>query len=318
LLDVPQPHLAIEPAGEDSAEADEIQRIVAGLGAVQNTAVVATAMAEIRADGQKPGKGLVVAASPELPEVVQRGAGLDAVAAGTLLLPASRGVPAATEAALVGDGGGEIRLATQVHDRGDSAAFVHVDDFRAVAGDGDRQVWIRFAPGADLEAASDQVKESLRGHSVSYFGASQNVIELGGYMRLVVTLALGLFAAGIVIALVGIANTVRISAIERRQEMGLQRALGAHASTVRGSLVTEAGLLVLVGSLTGLVCGAGIALIGMYALAQNQDGIGFAASAPTGFLAAAFVAAVASGALVAALATRRAVRVPPVTAIVAT
>ncbi|MDR1187081.1 MAG: ABC transporter permease [Bifidobacteriaceae bacterium] len=314
MSDVPQPDLVVVPEGEDRADATNILQTVTGLETVQDAAMVATSMVEVRVDGHETIKVLAVSASPEVAAVIHRGEGFDAVAPGTVVLQAGLGIPDQAEATVVG-AAGEGRLTTEVHTRGDSAVFLGADDFGAVAGQGDPQIWLMFTPGADPAAASDQVKEALYGRTVSFYGTSEAVTELSGYMRLIVALALGLFGAGIIITVVGIANTIRVSAMERRQEMGLQRALGAFALSVRQGLVVESGLLVLVGSLVGLACGSGIGLVGAYALAQSEDGIGFAARAPGGFLAAVLATAVIVGALVAAAATRKAARVPPVAAI---
>ncbi|MDR1118422.1 MAG: ABC transporter permease, partial [Bifidobacteriaceae bacterium] len=314
LTEIPQPDLAVVPSGQDQAEAAEIEHAVERVDGVLDSVLVATALVETHVEGQEAGKGTVAAASAGVAAVVRRGDGLGDIGPGVLRLSAQQPIPDGAEVTVTGDAG-QIRLAAEVSGQGASTGFLNAEDFRAVAGDGAPQVWLRFAPGSDPVATGEAVKDALHGRPVGFYGTSERVAETAGTMRLITVLALGLFGAGVLIAVAGIANTIRSSVIERRQEMGLQRALGAFASAVRRGLVAETSLLVLVGSLVGAACGTVIALTGVFALAQSEDGVDFVPGSPAGFVAASLAAAVAVGGLVAFLAARQVVRVPPMAAI---
>ena len=58
------------------------------------------------------------------------------------------------------------------------------------------------------------------------------------------------------IAAVGISNTMLIAVYERIREFGMMRALGMDDAAIRAAMVIEAGIIGLLGSLTGLVLGA--------------------------------------------------------------
>ncbi len=58
------------------------------------------------------------------------------------------------------------------------------------------------------------------------------------------------------IAAVGISNTMLIAVFERIREFGMMRALGMDDAAIRATMVFEAGIIGLLGSLTGLVLGA--------------------------------------------------------------
>ena len=58
------------------------------------------------------------------------------------------------------------------------------------------------------------------------------------------------------IAAVGISNTMLIAVYERIREFGMMRALGMDDASIRAAMVLEAGIIGLLGSLTGLVLGA--------------------------------------------------------------
>jgi putative ABC transport system permease protein len=69
-------------------------------------------------------------------------------------------------------------------------------------------------------------------------------------------LLLGLGAVALAVGAVGIANTMVIAVLERRQEIGLRRALGATRTHIRRQFVAEATVLSTAGGLAGIVAGA--------------------------------------------------------------
>ncbi|MFC5253306.1 ABC transporter permease [Streptomyces nigrescens] len=69
-------------------------------------------------------------------------------------------------------------------------------------------------------------------------------------------LMLGLGAVALLVGGVGVANTMVISVLERRQEIGLRRALGATKGAIRLQFLTESLLLSALGGVAGAVLGA--------------------------------------------------------------
>jgi putative ABC transport system permease protein len=70
------------------------------------------------------------------------------------------------------------------------------------------------------------------------------------------TLFLGLGAVALLVGAVGVANIMIISVLERRQEIGLRRALGATRGQIRAQFLAEAILLALAGGAAGVIAGA--------------------------------------------------------------
>jgi putative ABC transport system permease protein len=81
-------------------------------------------------------------------------------------------------------------------------------------------------------------------------------------------LFLGLGAVALLVGAVGIANIMIISVLERRQEIGLRRALGATKGQIRAQFLAEAILLSLAGGIAGVAAGA--AATAIYAHAHSE------------------------------------------------
>jgi putative ABC transport system permease protein len=82
------------------------------------------------------------------------------------------------------------------------------------------------------------------------------------------SLLLGLGAVALLVGGVGIANVMVISVLERRQEIGVRRALGATRAHVRRQFLTEALALAAIGGVAGVVLGAGVTAV--YASTQDE------------------------------------------------
>jgi len=78
-------------------------------------------------------------------------------------------------------------------------------------------------------------------------------------------LVLGLAAVALVVGGIGVANTMIVSVLERRREIGLRRALGATRRDIRRQFLTEAVLLSLLGGVVGLLVG-GLGTVGYAAV----------------------------------------------------
>jgi putative ABC transport system permease protein len=67
--------------------------------------------------------------------------------------------------------------------------------------------------------------------------------------------AVAMLGIGVVIAYIGIANTLSLSVIERKRELALLRAVGMQKSSIRASITIEALLTAVIGALVGVVQG---------------------------------------------------------------
>jgi putative ABC transport system permease protein len=122
------------------------------------------------------------------------------------------------------------------------------------------------------------------------------------------TLFLGLGAIALLVGAIGVANIMVISVLERRQEIGLRRALGATRGQIRFQFLAEAILLSLAGGSVGVALGA--AATAIYARGHHE----LLVIPPQGW-AGGLAAAVVTGALAGLLPAIRAARLSPTRAL---
>ena len=132
---------------------------------------------------------------------------------------------------------------------------------------------------------------------------------INGMMALLV----GLIAVAVLIALVGVANTLSLSVIERTRESATLRAIGMTRGQLRRSLAVEALLLSLVSGVVGVVLGTLFGWLGSYMVFSLYGDTVFPFEWTTN---GAVLGVAALAALLASVApARRAVKTPPVEAL---
>jgi len=159
---------------------------------------------------------------------------------------------------------------------------------------------IALADAAGLGGADDAVADTAAAGAVP--------------MLLVVT---GLLAVSVLIALIGVANTLSLSTIERTRENSLMRALGLTRRGLRTMLATEAVLIAGIAALLGSALGVFYGWMGAESLLGNLVAEGSAAgrlvpTVPWLELAAVVAVAVVAGLLASVGPSRRAARLSPV------
>jgi putative ABC transport system permease protein len=122
------------------------------------------------------------------------------------------------------------------------------------------------------------------------------------------SLFLGLGGVALLVGGVGVANTMVISVLERRREIGLRRALGATKRQIRGQFLAESVLLSGLGGLAGVL--VGVLVTSAYALSQ-----GWPAVLPFGALLGGVGVAALVGAVAGAYPAMRAAKLPPTQAL---
>jgi putative ABC transport system permease protein len=123
-------------------------------------------------------------------------------------------------------------------------------------------------------------------------------------------LLLGLGAVALLVGGIGVANTMVISVLERRAEIGLRRSLGATREHIRTQFLSESLLLSALGGGAGILLGAAVTAV--YARAQ-----GWPTEIPSWAVAGALAAALVLGGVAGLYPASRAARVSPTEALAA-
>ncbi|MBE7702345.1 ABC transporter permease [Oerskovia sp. Sa1BUA8] len=94
---------------------------------------------------------------------------------------------------------------------------------------------------------------------VSVMDNDEFISSLASQVNQMLTILYALLGLSIVIAVLGIVNTLALSVIERTREIGLLRAVGLGRSQLAGTIVIESVLTAVFGTVLGLVVGVGLA-----------------------------------------------------------
>jgi putative ABC transport system permease protein len=113
-----------------------------------------------------------------------------------------------------------------------------------------------FAPGVTQEEARAAIEPVLESYPTMELQSNAEYREVQEQsIDQIVNIIYVLLALAVVIALIGIANTLALSIYERTRELGLLRAVGMTRSQVRSAVRWESVIIAVLGSLLGLVIG---------------------------------------------------------------
>ncbi|WP_418286563.1 ABC transporter permease [Halorubrum sp. DTA46] len=132
----------------------------------------------------------------------------------------------------------------------DDAVFLPESAFSA---DGYTQVLVVADSGQAARVAADDIRVEVnaREERVDLFELAAIVDEINDFFELLGTFLLGLGAISLVVAGVSILNVMLMSTVERRQEIGVMRAVGVTRRDVLRVLLAEAGLIGAAGAAAG-------------------------------------------------------------------
>ena len=131
---------------------------------------------------------------------------------------------------------------------------------------------VYLAPGAGADAVGRQIKEEAAAAAILVIrnqDLKKRVLEIFD-QTFAVTHALRIIA--VIVAALGILNTLWASVLERQREIGILRSLGASRGQVFRVILQEAGLLGLLAELLAVVIGLGLALVLIHVINKQSFG----------------------------------------------
>ena len=171
-------------------------------------------------------------------------------------------------------------------------------------------VWGISQAGSDRDAVARDVNAvAARDAEVEVGGGVTEGGDIMNVLSILLGLSLGMLAVTVVIALLGIANLLGLSVIERAREMALLRALGTRRSRLRAMVAFEAVTITLVGTVAGIIIGLPVGLVGVIAAVGRQAEPVIRLAWPQ--LGLLLVAAAVTGVLASLAPARRATRIAP-------
>ncbi len=182
-----------------------------------------------------------------------------------------------------------------------------------VAHQNDQALFVIDTPGVSQHAARTAIEGALADTPTARLRTpAEFKAQIAGEIDKMLNLIYVLLFMAVVISLFGIANTLALSVVERRRELGLLRAVGMQRSQVRSGVRWEAVLIALLGVAIGTALGVGIG----WALVKTLSGEGIDRVAVPGMrLVVIAVVAAVSAVVAAALPARRAARLDVLDAI---
>jgi putative ABC transport system permease protein len=181
--------------------------------------------------------------------------------------------------------------------------------------DADTQVVVSTSSGvplAEAKAAVTRVADRFGGPDV--LDRAEFASQVTGGVDMLLTIIYALLALAIVIALMGIANTLSLSVHERTRELGLLRAVGQTRRQVRSMVRWESVVVATFGAVGGLALGVFLGWALVRVAGAASDGLDVFAL-PAGRLALVLAVGAVAGVVAGIRPARRAARLDVLTAI---
>lgn len=131
---------------------------------------------------------------------------------------------------------------------------------------------VDLAPGANVTAIQNQIKALTADKPMIAVSTKAEYAKAQTQMTdMVLNILYALLAVAVVIAILGIINTLVLSVMERKREIGLLRAIGLNRGQLRTMIGLESVIIAVLGSILGM--GMGLLFGWGLCLAMNNQGI---------------------------------------------
>ncbi|HZM32417.1 MAG TPA: FtsX-like permease family protein [Acidimicrobiales bacterium] len=154
---------------------------------------------------------------------------------------------------------------------------IGLDDYdAAITNPSDVQVLVSLADGVSVEEAQPAIREIVdKFPTADVESVDEFKDTISSQFDPILYLILVLLVLAVIIAFLGIANTIALSVLERTRELGLLRAVGMRRKQVRSAVRWESAIIALMGTVLGLTVG----LLGGWGITRSLRDEGFEAFA---------------------------------------
>jgi len=157
------------------------------------------------------------------------------------------------------------------------------------------------------------LEEAVKGLIVVQVMSTEEMAgQAGEAIDLMLNILYALLALAVIIAVLGIVNTLTLGVIERRQEIGMLRAVGSQRRQIRTMITLEAVQIAVFGAVMGILIGLGLGWAFLEVL--KDEGLD-TLSVPWGQLAWMLAGSAVVGVVAAIWPANRAAKTPPLDAI---
>ncbi len=139
---------------------------------------------------------------------------------------------------------------------------------------------VKLASGADRDEVQDAIAAALADHpDAKVMDKDQFEADASGFIDSLLIFVTVMLLLAVIIALLGIVNTLALSVFERTRELGLLRAVGMTRGQVRAMVRWESVVIALIGAVTGAGLGIGIG-VGLAHMLEDEGITGIAIPGP--------------------------------------
>ena len=182
-----------------------------------------------------------------------------------------------------------------------------------------KYIMVRVYDIDEAEEIAEEIQDTLNdNHGLDDFATAMTMgsalEQIGTVFNIVRGVLIGIAAIALVVASIGIMNTMLMSVMERTHEIGVMKAIGAKSSDVLSLFLLESSMVSLLGGVVG--CGFGVIVAKVISLgASSALGIEFAAAVKPLVLVGGIAVAMVVGVLSGFYPARKASRMSPVEAV---
>ena len=177
-----------------------------------------------------------------------------------------------------------------------------------------QMILANVAEGVDPEQARTDIEDAVAEYIVvKVQSSSEYAGETVQIINTMMNILYALLALAVIVAIIGIINTLALNVIERRQEIGMLRAVGTGRGQVRTMITLESVQIAIYGAIVGMLIGLGLGWA--FVTVMSGEGLDAPATVPWGQLALMLLGAAVVGVIAALWPAHKAAKTPPLEAI---